>query len=278
MTTISIILSTYNGAKYISRAIESILDQSFADWELIIICDDSGDKTESIVREYTKKDPRIIFLRNETNFGLTKSLNKGLKKAQGEYIAHIDDDDEWIDKDKLKKQVEFLEKNKEYVLVGAGAIVVNENKKELIRWDLPREDCTIRNKILVRDYFIHSSVVFRKDIVLKLGGYDENLQNAEDWDLWLKLGLRGKFYNFPEYMINYMIREGNATSRNRIELLTTDIHLIKKYKKYYPRYFQSILLAFIRLFIFSILVKFNFFKNDSVVIFKSKLKKLFNYK
>jgi teichuronic acid biosynthesis glycosyltransferase TuaG len=104
---ISIILPTYNGATYISRAIESVAAQSYTDWELLVIGDGSTDTTAGIVAEYIKKDSRIQYVKNDSNLGIQKSLNRGLHLAQGKYIARIDDDDQWIDTEKLTKQLNF---------------------------------------------------------------------------------------------------------------------------------------------------------------------------
>ena len=126
MTMISIIILTYNRAGFISEAIKSALEQSFSDWELIIIDDASQDNTREIAEDYAKKDSRIKYFRNDEHLRISKSRNKALGLARGEYVAVLDSDDVWSDRDKLKKQYEFLERNKDYVLVGGGVIVIDE--------------------------------------------------------------------------------------------------------------------------------------------------------
>src|SRR3989344_1967323 len=145
---VSIILPIYNGAKWIEKAISSVLAQSFADFEFIIIDDGSSDNTEEIVTAFTKHDTRIKYIRNEHNLGVQKTRNIALDISLGEYIAEIDQDDEWIDKNKLKKKIEFLEKHDDYVLVGAGVIVVDEGGSEIARNFMPETDLEIRKKIL----------------------------------------------------------------------------------------------------------------------------------
>ena len=175
-----------------------------------------------------------------------------MKESNGEYIARIDDDDEWIDKEKLKKQIEFLEKNKDYVLVGTGTVVVDEYERELFRYLGPETDVKIRNKILNRNCFTHSSVIFRKDEAMRFGGYDEfvKTKHLEDYDLWLKLGTIGKFYNLPIYATKFSLRDNSLSSKNKIEQFRKDICLIKIYKKKYPRYIQSLIFNYSRLFLY----------------------------
>jgi glycosyltransferase involved in cell wall biosynthesis len=236
---------------------ESVLSQTFSDWELIVINDGGSDETGSVVKKYIENDSRIIYLENETNLGIQKTLNRGIKEAKGEYIARIDDDDEWIDKDKLKKQIEFLLNNPEYALIGTGVIVVNENKVELTRYLLPSTDEKIRNDLLCKNNFIHSSVVFRKAVALRCGGYSESegTRNVEDYDLWLKIGIVGKMYNIPEYSVFYMARKGSVSSKNRTNQLRKDINLSKRYKNQYPNYFRALIMGYARLIFYGFLVE-----------------------
>lgn len=251
---VSIILPTYNGARYIKRAIDSVIAQTFSDWELLVIDDGSKDDTGNIVKEYTNKDSRIIYLKNEINLGIQKTLNKGLKEAKGKYIARIDDDDEWIDKDKLKKQIEFLENNKDYVLIGTGVVVVGEEGIELMRYLLPETDIEIRNKILSKNCFVHSSVVFKKDTALTFGGYDESKdsKHIEDYDLWLKLGTIGMFANLPICGLKFTQREGSISSIHKLEQFKKNINLIKKYKYKYSKYYRSIIFSYLRFKLYDI--------------------------
>lgn len=254
---VSIILPTYNGAERIEEAIKSVLGQLYADWELLIIDDGSQDNTKKIVDNFANEDLRVRYIKNEINLGIQKTLNKGLKEAQGEYIARIDDDDVWIDKNKLKKQVEFLENNPDHVLVGTGVIVLDEDSKELFRYLLPENDKDIRNKILSKNCFVHSSVMFRKNIVFNLGGYneDEVVKHIEDYDLWLKMGTVGKLANLPIYAVRFTMREGSISSENKIEQFKKIFKLIKNYKKAYPNYYLALIRSFTRLIIYGFILK-----------------------
>jgi len=240
---VSVILPTYNREKYIKRAIESVLNQTYKNIELIIINDCSRDKTAEITSNYIRNGSPIVNLFNEENLGLVRSLNKGIKNATGKYIARIDDDDYWCDKNKLAKQVEFLEKNLDYVLVGGGIIRVDESDKEIVRHMLPENDSDIRNLIIIDNTFAHASVVFRKDAWEKVGGYDENLFFSEDWDLWLRLGKIGKFYNFQEYFIRYLQGSQNRSNFRIRSNMRLNIKIRKKYKHNYPNYNKAFLVG-----------------------------------
>lgn len=250
---ISIILPTWKEAKYINRAIESILSQTFSDWELIIIDDGLYEEKYNEVKDFIKKDKRIILLKNEKNLGIQKSSNKGLREAKGEYIARIDDD-EWISKDKLQKQVEFLDKNQDYVLVGTSTVIVGETGKELVRYLLPETDKDIRRNFLWKNNFINSSMVFRKNIVINFGGYDErdDVKHVEDYELFLHLGLFGRLYNIPMYLTSYTVRIESISANNRIKQFKRDIKLTQKYKDGYPRYFLALIMGYLRLFLYKI--------------------------
>lgn len=252
---VSVIISTYNGGKYISRAIESIISQTFSDWELIILNDGSKDNTKEIVKNYADKDSRIIYIENEKNLGIYKSANKGLKLAKGEYIARIDDDDEWIDKYKLEKQVEFLDKNKDYILVGTRAVCVDEEGNCIRKYKSPVTDKAIRKDILARNPFFHSSVLFKKDVVLKLGGYSEKNKITEDYDLWLRIGQLGKFYVLPIFATKYTIRVNNITSTNLIYSYKRSIELCRKHRKNYDNYLYSLARGYVRLFIYGYILR-----------------------
>jgi glycosyltransferase involved in cell wall biosynthesis len=270
---VSIILPTYNGAKYIKRAIDSVLSQSFSDWELLIIDDGSTDNTEEIIKEYTKKDYRIIYLKNEKNLGIQKTLNRGLRLAKGEYIARIDDDDIWIDKDKLKKQVDFLDKNPEYVLVATRVIYKDENGIEIKKSPSTETNKEIQEVIFSRCCFTHSAVVFRKNIILSLGGYseDEKVKHSEDYDLWLRVcSSEYKTYILPGFSIVYTIRINNVTSTNRITQIKNDIMFYRLYKDKYNGHKNSLLKNYIRLFVYKFILK----KPIRLIIsdFKIKLK------
>ncbi|OGZ72552.1 MAG: hypothetical protein A2908_01625 [Candidatus Staskawiczbacteria bacterium RIFCSPLOWO2_01_FULL_38_12b] len=250
---VSVIIPTYNRKELVARAVNSVFEQTYKNIEIIVIDDASDDDTFEVIRELSKKDARMFILRNETNLGLAITLNKAIQFSHGEYIARLDDDDFWCNIKKLEKQVDFLEKNKEYALVGGGAVKINKEGKQILRYLLPEHDEDIREKILIDGVFAHVTVLFRKSVFEESGGYDENLNGFEDWDLWLKLGKFGKLYNFQEYFTTYSGHQKNNLGyldkkNNRKEKLDISIALKKRYKNYYPGYKKAILSCWISYF------------------------------
>lgn len=257
-TKVSIILPTFNGSKTIARSISSVINQSTKEWELIIIDDGSTDTTSEIAYEYTQKDSRIKLYKNETNLGIQKTLNRGLALSSGKFVARIDDDDLWVDENKLFHQIKILDENPDIVLVGSGVIVVDPSGEEKFRYLPPQFDDQIRAKILQQNQFTHSCVMFRNNLAQAIGGYSESesTKHVEDYDLWLRIGIFGKFFNIPEYFVQYQDGPSNISSRNKIEQFRKDILLIKKYKKNYPKYFRALFKGYLRLVTYGIYEKF----------------------
>lgn len=250
---VSVIMPVYNGEKYIGKAIESVFNQTYKNFELIIIDDGSTDNT---IKEIEKNnDLRIILIKNEKNIGLQKTLNKGLNIAKGIYIARLDSDDRWINTEKIEKQINFLKTNPDYIIIGTGSICIDENKNFIKKYFKKETDKEIRETILGYNCFIHSSVVFRKKEALDMGGYSENIneKHVEDYDLWLKLGTLGKMYNIKSFDIEYTIRKDSISNKNLIEQLQKTIHVANRYKKSYPKNkVINIIRNYIRLFIYKI--------------------------
>jgi len=250
---ISVLLPTYNGGRFITKSIESVLKQSFSDLELIVIDDGSTDYTKRIVDEFIEKDERVILVQNKDNIGIQKTLNKGVELAKGEYIARIDDDDEWSDNNKLSEQINFLETHKDYVLVGTGVLMVDEKRAELFRFLEPVHDSAIRDRMLFKSCFMHSAVVFSKDAIGRVGGYseDERHKHVEDYYLWLRLGEIGKLHNLPTYGIKFMLRPGAISAKNKKEQFRKNIGLVKEFRNKYPHYSKALIFAYARLFSYS---------------------------
>lgn len=254
---VSIILPTYNRSEYLVRAIKSVLDQNYNNFELIIINDGSTDKTSEIISQY--QDSRIKIIENKENLGFVRSLNKAINYAQGKYIARIDDDDFWSDSQKLEKQIKFLENNPEYVLVSSGMIKIDKNGKEIKKYLFPEKDEEIREKMLLTDYFVHPGVVFKKQTWEKAGGYNEQFYFSQDWDLWARLGKIGKMYNFPEYFVSVMESGENRTSNKMGYHLLLNQKIRKKYSRDYPHFWRYYLLGWGAYFLKPLFLKFKQF-------------------
>lgn len=222
---ISVLLPAYNSAKYIKESVLSILKQSYKDFELIIINDGSTDKTMKVVSEL--QDERIVLINNSKNLGVSKSLNLGLKIAKGKYIARCDSDDV-NDLDRFKKQRIFLKKNKKYVLVGSNAFLINKNGEIIGVKKYPESDKELRKKLIIRNQILHPSVFYRKAVAMKVGGYSNFLNGAEDYDFFLKLSQFGKLCNLQENLVKRRIHDQVITKKMhfKIEVLAIFVRLI----------------------------------------------------
>ncbi len=235
--TVSIVLPTCNRAQMLDRAVKSVLNQSFKDWELIVVDDVSVDSTEELMRNYEKMDSRIHYYRIPVDDrpGISKYLNFGINVSKGKYIARLDDDDYWIFEDKLKYQVEFLDTKKDYVICGGGIILVNSKGEAVFKFLRKESDEEIRANILFACPFTHPTVMFRKESALKIGLY-KDCHFAEDWDFFLRIGLIGKLYNFQEYFTCYMSAGQNKSFIYQRAQSKAIIKLIREYKDCYPNY------------------------------------------
>jgi len=201
---ISVVMAVYNSEKYIREAVDSILNQTFRNFEFIIINDGSTDKTQEILESYN--DPRIV-LTHQKHMGLTKSLNKGIALAKGKYIARQDADDISLP-DRLEKQIEFLELHKDISLIGTAAKIIDIRGFYLKTIKYPTDHSSLRIAIKHSNHFWHGSVMFRKQNFFELGGYQEILFTAQDYDLWLRFVEKFKVANLSDplykYRLNYL--------------------------------------------------------------------------
>ena len=198
---LSVVLPTYNGQKYLQHAIDSILSQSYSEFELIIINDGSTDASGKIARAYS--DARIRYF-NQVNQGTTATRNRGLQLARGKYIAYLDHDDLCL-AGRFQKQVDFLNSHPDVALVGTAAeIWVGGNRSD--RYHRHPVDCTTINfEALFDNRFVNSSVMFRRSVVLNLGGYSTNKtrQPPEDYELWSRMIRDYKMVNLPDVLTVY---------------------------------------------------------------------------
>ena len=207
---VTVLMTVYNGERHLRECMDSVLGQTFSDFEFLIIDDCGSDNSKDIINSY--KDRRIRLIENDVNLGQVKSLNIGLDDARGEYIARMDQDD-IIMKNRLDRQVDFLDRNKDISLVGAWGEVIDEKGKIFTRARLPLRNEEIIGTALFCGYFLmHPSVTFRKDVVMDAGKYDENITFSEDYDLWTRLMLkRRKLANMPEYLVRFRYHKKSSS-------------------------------------------------------------------
>ena len=249
---ISVIISTYNWrSEWLCKAIDSVYNQTFQNFEFIIINDASTNNIEDTINEYIKKYDNIIYIKNKENLWLTKSLNIGIENSHWKYIARIDDDDYWVSIDKLEKQVEFMENNIDYWICWAGeAIHIDENDKILYK-EIKKElnDNQIRNRILQTSCIYHSSALIRKSALDEVWYYDPTYIFAQDHELWLRIWLKYKFKILKNVCIAYRTNSKWATSKNLLKQRILWIKSHIKYWKHYPNSKKALLVKLLTFFL-----------------------------
>ena len=207
MPKVSILMPVYNAERYLAQAIDSIINQSFTDWELIIINDGSTDQSKSIIESYN--DPRIKHYENEANLKLIKTLNKGIGLCTGEYIARMDSDD-ISQPERLQIQVDFLDKHPSYVMCGTNARVVDNGGKKIGKIRNLKRNNFLQINLLFSNPFVHPSVVIRRK-ALENNHYDEYFKHIEDYELWCRVALEGKIANICKDLILYRWHSSNVS-------------------------------------------------------------------
>ncbi|MBN2287710.1 MAG: glycosyltransferase [Candidatus Glassbacteria bacterium] len=211
---LSVVMSVYNGERHLAEAIESIITQSFEDFEFVIIDDGSTDGTWGILNKYAGKDPRIVLSRNEQNIGLTRSLNRGIALAKGEYIARMDADDLSMT-DRLELQVRFLDQNPEIGLVSGACNIVDDTGRPIKKISPPLEDEEIKAELLIKNFFGHPEIMARAEIIHRVGGYDEKIPYAQDYDLWCRLIPVARFASLKEQVLIWRDTRENISNVKR---------------------------------------------------------------
>jgi glycosyltransferase involved in cell wall biosynthesis len=180
---ISVVMGVYNGESYLDAAIASILEQTFTDFEFIIIDDCSTDSSPAILKQWAEKDPRIQLFYNNKNIGLTKTLNLAIKKATGEWIARQDADDISL-AERLAKQITFLDNNPEIGLLGTGSWIIDKHgKRDTKPRVMPANHTLISWRMLFLNPFCHSTTIFKRTLALE-HPYDKTIPYTQDYELW----------------------------------------------------------------------------------------------
>ena len=205
-------MPVFNGEAYLGDAIESILNQSFRDFEFIIINDGSTDGTSRILNHFQQQDNRIRCY-DQSNQGLGNTLNAGLKLARGKYIARMDADDA-SHPERLAKQVAFMEMHPEIGVCGTWVKTIGKPSGEI--WRYPTDDATIRCRLLFESSLAHPSVIMRHVLFTRTGlDYRLEYSPAEDYDLWVRASTHCLFANLSEVLLSYRLHESQITQRSR---------------------------------------------------------------
>lgn len=221
MIMISVVLPTYNGSKYIREAIESILNQTYKDFELIVVNDASTDGTLDIVKEYAKKDKRVEIVANTTNQRLPRSLNIGFSICKGDYFTWTSDDNV-LHRDAFEKLVWELENNADIAFVFSCEEFIDSEGKVIGRRKHPNNMMEIYFKNI-----ISASFMYRREIHEELEGYDETKFLVEDYDFFLRAYEKYKFLYIPEILYSYRKHGESLTGTRRFEAKHRTIELLK---------------------------------------------------
>lgn len=241
---ISILLPVFNMQDYISESIKSIINNTYKNFELVIVNDGSIDKTEEIIKSFN--DDRIKYIK-KSNSGLIETLNYGIDKCNYSIIMRMDGDD-IILSNKIENQLNYFRKSNS-ILTGTFGYLIDSHGNKMAPIDLPTKHNEILKSMLkMSPSFIHPSVMFYKDAVLKVGGYDSNFKHAEDFDLFLRLSKIGKISNLAERLI-YLRKHSNnisllnAEEQIRNTIISKDIYkhsIVKINKSTYTKFKQKI--------------------------------------
>lgn len=198
---VSVIMPAYNAERYLNEAVESILCQTFRDFELIVIDDCSTDGSLAILKSFAARDERVSLLENAQNLGVTPTLNHGIQAARGEYIARMDADDISLP-DRLEKQVTFLQANPEIGLISGREVAIDSAGRELEGdFNVTVEPGCIHWLLHFTNPITHPAVMGRKALYEQAGGYDPEILYAEDYDLWQRMSQFCLLSNLPDVLI-----------------------------------------------------------------------------
>jgi len=216
MPRVTVLMPVYNASEFLREAVDSILKQSFSDFEFLIIDDGSTDGSQSLIHSY--HDSRIRFDQNEKNIGVAKTLNRGLDLARGEYIARMDADDISLPR-RLEKQIHFMDKNPEIGVSGTWIRLFGDQPRVVAR--CPNGASIIKAYMLFDNALYHPTVIMRRDMIKKYNlRYDSHFNRTEDYDLWLRASNHFSLGNLPEALV--MMRHHKDSITNTAETVMTD--------------------------------------------------------
>ena len=219
---VSVVLPCYNTEPYIEGAVRSILNQTFQDFELIIVNDGSTDQSSKILAKLSDSRIKII---HQANQGLVASLNRGIKQATGRYIARQDADD-MSEPTRLEKQISMMEANSDLAIVGTSMSVINGEGRALHKHAVLLNDPELRQELLIRSPFAHGSVMFRRDFAIQAGLYSQKFWPAEDYEFWTRLSDFGKLSNINEFLYHYRQNNEGISMKNQ-NLQTSMLHAVQ---------------------------------------------------
>ena len=209
---VSVVMAVFDGEQYVKEALDSILGQSFRDFEFIIINDGSIDNTTGILQQYAQLDERLRVFHQE-NRGLIAALNRGCRLARGKYIARMDADDIAFP-ERFERQVDFLDRHPTVAVLGGAIKLINAKGASIGEWRNPVDDRQIKEALHRTNCFCHSTIMMRKDAFDATEGYRRPFLHAEDYDLWLRMAEHFELANLPDALLYYRVHARQVSARN----------------------------------------------------------------
>lgn len=229
---LSVLMTAYNAENYIGLAIESILKQTYKNFEFIIIEDCSTDNTWEVIQKYSKKDKRIIRIKNKKNLKAGGSSNKGIKLCKGKYIVRMDADD-WSYPDRIEKQVTYMENNNDIVVSGGAMVVCDENLQPVGIRNYATGDKEIRESMLRLNQIPHPASIWRRDALERTNLYPTDLGISEDYALTLEISQYGLLGNIDETLIKFRVHTKSiSNSKMALQQKATLVISDKAVKEY----------------------------------------------
>jgi glycosyltransferase involved in cell wall biosynthesis len=221
MKLVTFLITTYNSERWIEECLRSVLNQTHKNLQVLIVDDGSNDSTVKLIKQIS--DSRIELFYKEHS-GLSKSLNFAMDKIKGNYIARLDSDD-LCENERIEKQLSFLKQNPSYGILGTNFNLIDENGKQILKVRNPEKNKWIKDLMPARCSVWIGSSLMQREILDEAGGFNENIYSAQDWDLFLRVIDKTKFYNLQEYLTSKRIHHSNISESQSAQQETEDILL-----------------------------------------------------
>jgi glycosyltransferase involved in cell wall biosynthesis len=230
---VSVIIPTYNRVHLVGRAIRSVLEQSYQNFELIIVDDGSTDETEALLRMFQEKDLRIKCIKHGRNEGGSAARNAGIKQAKGKFLVFLDSDDEWLP-GKLASEVDVALQYPQYIIYAFGYSFVHEGTGRMVS-HLSKKQVVNQKNVLRQECLATNDFMVRKDAIEAIGCFDENLPARQDWDLWIRITSLGQGKQMPLNMVNKYLHHSGQISAGITAKMKGTIMLFEKHRSLFSK-------------------------------------------
>ena len=211
---VSVLMPVYNAAPHLGAAVESVVAQDFTDWEMVAVDDGSTDSSPDILARWAKRDPRIRVIANASNKGQTACLNQGLAECRGDWVARQDADDLSHPR-RFREQIAYLDAHPQTALLGTQGLLIDEQGTRIGLLDMPEDSASIAWCAPFLNPFLHTAAMFRRDVVVSVGGYDESFRIAQDYELWTRIAAQHSTANLSRRLVSYRYAEASLSRSGR---------------------------------------------------------------